>query len=223
MRLLTIEEETVTVPLTLYVDARFLSPYALSAYVALTQKGLDFEVRLVDLDQGDQRTAPFLHRSPFGKVPVLAHGDFYVSESSAIAEYLEEAFAPPACPALYPEEPRRRALARQVQSWLRTDLQALRRERPTEVIFEGAHAAPLSDAAQCEAARLVRAATALLLHGNGHLCGVWTLADIDLALMLNRLILPADEASELVPQPLRDYATAQWSHPGVSRWVASRG
>ncbi|WP_083228618.1 glutathione transferase [Bordetella sp. H567] len=208
----------MAVPLTLYVDAQFLSPYALSAYVALEEKGLDFEVRLVDLDQGDQRTAPFLHRSPIGKVPVLAHQDFYLSESSAIAEYLEQAFPPPEYAALYPADPRPRARARQVQAWLRSDLHTLRRERPTQVIFEGARPAPLSDAGHCDAARLIRVASALLAHGRSHLFGAWSLADLDLAVMLNRLAIPGDS----LPDALRTYARTQWDHPAVRHWLANR-
>lgn len=207
------------VPLTLYVDAQFLSPYALSAYVALEEKGLDFDVRQVDLDQGDQRTAPFLHRSPIGKVPVLAHLDFYLSESSAIAEYLEQAFPPPDYAALYPADARPRAQARQVQAWLRSDLHALRRERPTEVVFDGVRPAALSDAGHCDAARLIRVAGALLAHGQPYLFGAWTLADLDLAMMINRLAVPGDS----IPEELRAYAQAQWNHPAVRRWLASRG
>jgi glutathione S-transferase len=213
------EEIVTAVPLTLYVDAQFLSPYAMSAYVALAAKGLDFEVRLVDLDQGDQRTAPFLCRSPIGKVPVLAHLDFYLSESSAIAEYLEQVFPPPAYAPLFPADPRPRAQARQTQAWLRSDLSALRRERPTEVVFDGMRPPALSDAALADAARLIRVATALLSHGQARLFGAWSLADIDLALMLNRLILAGDD----VPEPLRAYAAAQWEHPGIRRWRDSRG
>jgi glutathione S-transferase len=212
-------EETVAVPLTLYVDAQYLSPYAMSAYVALVEKGLDFEVRQIDLDQGDQRTAPFLHRSPIGKVPVLAHLDFYLSESSAIAEYLEHAFPSPEYPALYPGDPRPRAQARQIQAWLRSDLHALRRERPTEAIFENMRPAPLSDDGHCDAARLIRVATALLAHGQPHLFGAWSIADVDLALMLNRLVYPGDD----VPENLKAYAAGQWQHPAVRRWLAARG
>jgi glutathione S-transferase len=191
----------------------------MSVYVALVEKGLDFEVRLIDLDQGDQRTAPFLCRSPIGKVPVLAHLDFYLSESSAIAEYLEQAFPPPEYAALYPADLRPRARARQTQAWLRSDLTALRRERPTGVVFDGMRPAPLSDAAHADAARLIRVATTLLSHGKENLFDAWSLADTDLALMLNRLIQPGDE----VPEPLRAYAAAQWRHPGIRRWLASRG
>lgn len=208
----------MAVPLTLYVDARLLSPYAMSVYVALVEKGLDFELRLVDLDQGDQRRAPFLCRSPMGKVPVLAHDDFYLTESSAIDEYLEEAFAPPAYPALYPSDPRSRARVRQIQAWLRSDLAAVRQERPTEVVFEGMRPAPLSDAGHAAAATLIRVASTMLAHGDPNLLGAWTLADADLALMLNRLILAGDD----VPEALRGYASAQWERPSLQRWREQR-
>ncbi len=65
-------------------------------------------------------------------LPTLVHGDFALVESSAIAEYLEEAF-PGAV--LYPENLRDRARARQFQAWLRSDLMPLREERPTSVMF----------------------------------------------------------------------------------------
>lgn len=208
----------MAVPLTLYVDAQFLSPYAMSVYVALTEKNLDFELRLVDLDLGEQRMAPFLCRSPMGKVPVLAHHDFYLTESSAITEYLDEAFAQPSYAPLYPSDPQLRARTRQLQAWLRSDLAALRQERPTEVVFEGVRPAALSDAGHACAAKLIRVASAALAHGQANLFGTWTLADTDLALMLNRLILPGDD----VPAPLQQYAAAQWQRPSVQRWLHNR-
>ena len=50
-------------PFTLFVDSQFLSPYAMSAYVALTEKKLAFEVRPIDLSAGEQRMVPFQSRS----------------------------------------------------------------------------------------------------------------------------------------------------------------
>ncbi len=51
---------------------------------------------------------------------------------SAIAEYLEERFAPPQWGAQYlPARFTKRARARQIQAWLRSDLLPLREERPT--------------------------------------------------------------------------------------------
>jgi glutathione S-transferase len=204
----------VAVPLTLYVDAQFLSPYAMSAYVALVEKGLDFELRTVDLNQGDQCTAPFLCRSPIARVPVLAHLDFYLSESSAIAEYLEQSFPAPGYAAVFPADARQCALARQVQAWVRSDLHSLRRERPTEVVFAGMRPPPLTDAGHADAARLIRVASSLLAHGQPDLFGAWTLADADLALVLNRLAMAGDE----VPQALQTYAANQWQRPSLARW-----
>jgi len=204
----------VAVPLTLYVDSQFFSPYAMSAYVGLVEKGLDFEVRLVDLEQGDQLTAPFMCRSPIGRVPVLAHHDFYLSESSAIAEYLEQSFPAPDYAPLFPTDARQRAVARQVQAWIRSDLHSLRRERPTEVVFAGMRPLPLSDAGHADAARLIRVASMLLKHGGADLFGAWSLADADLALILNRLVVAGDD----VPAALRDYAAAQWQRPSLLRW-----
>jgi glutathione S-transferase len=47
---------------------------------------------------------------PFGKMPVLRHGDFELYESKAIAAYLDRAFPGPA---LFPSEPRLAALTEQ--------------------------------------------------------------------------------------------------------------
>ena len=55
----------------------------------------------------------------------------------------------------------------------------------------------------------------LLAHGGEHLFGGWCLADTDLALMLNRLVLGGDD----VPAPLAAYASRQWARPSVRGWL----
>lgn len=196
----------------LLVDAQYASPYALSAYVALREKAVDFEIDTVDLNAGAQGTAALRAQSPTWRVPTLIHGDFTLTESSAIAEYVDEMFLGQR---LYPLDPRQRARCRQVQAWLRSDLAALRQERSTEVVFHGAKAPPLSPAAAAAAAKLLQVAAALLDAGRASIAAHWSLADVDLALMLNRLILNGDE----VPAPLRDYAAAHWARPSVQEWV----
>lgn len=196
----------------LYVDRQFASPYAMSAFVALCEKEVPFEVVTVDLEAGEQRGAEFAGRSLTGRVPVLQQGDFSLSESSAIAEYVDEVF-PGA--RLYPTDRMHRARARQVQAWLRSDLMPLRQERSTEVIFCGKRGGPLSAAAQDAAAKLCSVAEALLAPEAEHLFGEWGIADVDLALMLNRLVLHGDA----VPARLAAYATRQWKRPSVQRWV----
>lgn len=199
-------------PLVLHVDARHLSPYAMSAYVGLLEKGLPFAVRTVDLERLANRGPAYAAVSLTRRVPTLEHGAFRVSESTAIAEYLDEAFDGPR---LLPAGARDRAVARQVQAWLRSDLTPIRAERPTEVVFLGQRAGPLSDAARAAADTLFAAADALLAHGGEHLFARWCLADLDLALMLNRLVLHGDE----VPPRLAAYASGQWARPSARRWI----
>ena len=195
----------------LFVDSRYLSPYALSVFVALREKALPFEMLTVDLDAGAHRAAQFAKASITQRVPTLIDGDFALSESSAIDEYLEDAY--PATP-LYPSDTRARARARQVQAWLRSDLMPIRQERSTEVVFYGPVKRPLSAEARASAARLF-AGAGELLGSDGTLFDRWSIVDVDLALMLNRLVLNGDP----VPERLAAYARSQWERPSVRLWV----
>ena len=200
--------------LILYTDSNFSSPYAMSVYVTLVEKGLAFDLKTVDLDAGEHQRPPFRDLGLTGRVPTLVHGALVLNESSAIVEYLEDVFPAPAHAAVLPLDPSKRALARQVQAWVRSDLMPIRSERSTAVIFAGPTDKPLSDTAQAAAARLIRIAERMV--DGPHLFGQWSIADTDLALMLNRLIMNDDP----VPQRLKDYAGAQWQRPSVQQWMA---
>ncbi len=202
--------------LTLFVDAHYLSPYALSAFVALREKGLPFRTETVDLFASKQLEAPFRSRSLTARVPTLVHGEFSLSESSAIAEYLEEEFPPPANPPVYPQERRARARARETQAWLRSDLMALRDERPSTVVFREPIERPLSENARRDVAKLFDVAQRLLEPHGSALFGAWCIADTDLAMMLQRLVANGDP----VPEPLAVYARRQWARPSVTEWLA---
>jgi glutathione S-transferase len=196
----------------LYVDSQFVSPYAMSAFVALHEKCLPFEIKTLDLSAGATHEPAYAQTSLTQRIPTLVDGDFALSESSAIAEYLDEVYPGPT---LYPTSPTARARARQVQSWLRSDLMPIRQERSTEVIFYRPVSQPLSAAAQAAALKLFAAANELLAHGGDYLFDRWTIADVDLALMLNRLVLNGDT----VPPMLARYARLQWERPSVQLWV----
>lgn len=198
--------------LRLYVDAQLTSPYAMSAFVALREKGIEFELSPLDLDVFENQSEDYASLSLTQRVPTLVHGDFALSESSAITEYLEDVL--PQTP-VYPQELTQRAKARQVQAWLRSDLLPIRQERSTLVVFYGLKSAPLSPAAESAARKLIGAAQALLADGREYLFGQWSIADVDLALMLNRLILNGDA----VPSALVEYAQRQWQRPTVQEWV----
>ncbi|MCE1241670.1 glutathione transferase [Oryzomicrobium sp.] len=198
--------------LRLYVDAQFVSPYGMSAFVALHEKGLPFELVPLNLAAKETEAPHFAAQSITRRVPTLIHGDFALSESSAIAEYVDEVF--PGTP-LYPANVRDRARARQIQAWLRSDLVALRNERSTEVVFLRPVDTPLSREAQVAADKLIAAAELLLPSGETNLFGDWSIADTDLSLMLNRLVLNGDP----VPAALAAYARRQWQRPSVQLWV----
>ncbi|NYE62588.1 glutathione S-transferase [Duganella sp. 1224] len=202
-------------PFQLYVDSLFTSPYALSAFVALTEKGLPFSVQTVDLGSGAQKRSPYADRALTARVPALVEGDFVLTESSAITEYLDESFPPPAYIALYPRDRRQRAQARQIQAWVRSDLVPVRTERDTETVFFRKPCAPLTERAQDAAARLVHVAERFV-QGPQHLFGDWSIADTDLAIMLSRLVRNGDP----VPARLRDYVDFQWQRPSVQAWLA---
>ena len=202
-------------PLHLYVDSLFTSPYAMSVFVALREKGLAFETLTLDLDAGQNQAADYVQRSLTQRVPTLVDGDFALSESSAITEYLDQAYPETS---VYPADVQQRARARQVQAWLRSDLLPIRQERSTLVVFCGQKRPPLSAEAQAAATKLISAAQALLADNREYLCGQWSIADVDLAVMLNRLILNGDA----MPAQLVAYAQRQWQRPSVREWVELR-
>jgi glutathione S-transferase len=199
-------------PLSLYVDSVYTSPYAMSVFVTLREKGLAFELIPLDLDAAHNQAAEFAQLSVTQRVPTLVEGGFALSESSAICEYLDQAY--PESP-VYPSDPKQRARARQVQAWLRSDLLPIRQERSTLVVFCGHKMPPLSPVAEAAARKLISAVQLLLAGNPTHLFGEWSIADVDLAVMLNRLILNGDP----VPAELVAYAQRQWQRPSVQEWV----
>ena len=200
--------------LVLHAETMWASPYVFSSWVALHEKGLRFDVRDVSLVDLENRSPAYREQTLTAKVPALEHGDFVVAESSAIAEYLEDAFPPPGHPRLLPADARQRARARQLMAWLRSDLGALRSERPTVTMFFAPATVPLSPAGAAAADALLRVAERLIL-GDGPLFGAWSLPDAELAFMLHRLILNGHE----VPARVRSWAEREWQRPSAQSFI----
>jgi glutathione S-transferase len=201
--------------LLLYVDRLWISPYAFSAFVALEEKGLPYEVKTLALERGEHRAPEYRTPSLTGKVPALRHGDYWLSESLAISEYLAETFPFPKHPRLFPENLQERGRARQLMLWMRTELRALREERPSHTLFYERTRQPLSASAQQASAELVRIAEQVIPEGRTTLFNAWCIADPELGLMLQRLNLNGDP----LPPKLRAYAEAQWTRPSVRKFV----
>jgi GST-like protein len=62
------------------------TPNGVKIPMALEELGLDYEIRLVDLDGGEQKTAEFLALNPNGRIPVLLDGSARGQAPLAIAE-----------------------------------------------------------------------------------------------------------------------------------------
>ena len=202
---------------TLYVDSRFTSPYAMSVFVTLVEKGISFDIQTVDLGARENYQDDYADLSVTCRVPTLSKGDFHLSESSAITEFLDECYPEPDYPSVYPESMQERARARQIQAWLRSDFLEIREERSTEVIFyHEINAAPLSEAASRSFTKLMSGLDHVLKDGTAHLFDNWCIADTEVALMLNRLIVNGDK----VPPKYIDYANYQWQRPSVQKWVS---
>lgn len=83
-----------------------LCPYAHRSRLTLIEKGILF--KLIEIDPQNKPTN-FKEISPYGKVPVLKHGNQRIWESAIINEYLDETFPDPP---LFPKDPFQRAQAR---------------------------------------------------------------------------------------------------------------
>lgn len=200
----------------LYTNRECSSPYVLSVYATLVEKGLPFELKSIDLGTQENLEPEYQRISLTSRVPTLLHGEFSLSESSAIVEYLEDAFALPDFPSVYPRDLQERARARQIQAWVRSDLGVLREERQTTVIYGERNPQPLSAAGQLAAGKLLSVADTLIDAQGNNLFGSWSIADVDFSVMLNRLCANGDP----VPEKIRKYVDRQSDRPCVKSWWA---
>ena len=73
--------------------------------LTLAEKGVAFESHYLDLLNFDQHSPDYLKINPSGTIPALVHDGFVLTESTAIMEYVDEAFSGPA---LRPADPAER-------------------------------------------------------------------------------------------------------------------
>ena len=202
--------------LTLYAESSWMSPWVFHALVALEEKGLPYKLEVVSLPLQCDTRAEIERRALIARVPVLVHGETWISESLAISEYLAETFPSPDHPRLFPANLAERARARQIMLFLRTGLFALREARPTSSVFGRPTPRPMSDKAREEAAELERIALTMISDDRPSMFGAWCIADTDLALALMRLIANQDP----IDRRLVNYALAQFDRRSVHRFVA---
>ena len=88
-----------------------LSPFCRKVRLCLAEKKI--EVELIE-ERYWEKESDFLRRNPAGKVPVLKLGEHTLTESSAICEYLEDAYQDPP---LLPRDAEARYEVRRLVSW----------------------------------------------------------------------------------------------------------
>jgi glutathione S-transferase len=170
------------------------STYTRVVRIVCEEKGIDYV-----LTERWLRAPEILAVHPFGKMPVLRHGDFALCESKAIATYLDRSFAGPQ---LIPSEPRLAALTEQWVSLVNTVMDATLIRT-----FLFAYIAPKTsdgtpDRAAIEAVMpAVRQQLGILndaVAGTGYLVGdQFTFADINLLPILHRVQQPPEGAEAL--------------------------
>ena len=89
----------------------YVSPYVRKVLVCMELKGLDYEVDPITPFFGNDE---FRKLSPLCRIPVLIDGALVLTDSTVIAEYLDEQFPEPR---LLPKEPKQRARARWLEEY----------------------------------------------------------------------------------------------------------
>ena len=97
----------------------FRSSASYRVRIALSLKGLGYDLQPVHLRRNEQRAPEFLERNPQGLVPALEHDDAVLAQSLAIVEYLEERFPEPP---LLPASPADRAWVRALAQIVACDI-----------------------------------------------------------------------------------------------------
>ena len=200
----------------LYVEASWSSPWVCAAFVTLREKGLSFTTGLSMLRHGSGVVDLMHEKTLTGTAPVLQHGSFWLAESLAIVEYLEEVRPEPR---MLPADRQERARVRQLMAWMRHHHEPLRRERPAEHVTYRRTLPPpppLSREAAEAATALVRVTERLGVDARGAaFAGRFGVVDVELAFALMRL-LPDD-----VPMPARiaEYLAAVLARPSVREFL----
>lgn len=89
------------------------SPYVRKPLLVCEEKGAPYRLEAMAFGAGANKTAEYLARHPFGRIPAIEHGDFRLYEAQAIARYIDQVFDGPS---LTPAEPRAQARMNQVMN-----------------------------------------------------------------------------------------------------------
>ena len=193
----------------LTIGNRRYSSWSMRGWLLVRLAGLDVEVRMVPLTNGD---TPGVRALPSRLVPFLEHGGLQIWESLAIAEYCEEL-----APGLWPRDLAARTRARVISAEMHAGFRALRTTMPMVLGADGSRT-PRTPEALADVARvetLWRDTRAAFGAGGPYLFGAdFNAADAMFAPVVARLQTYAPP----VGPDARAYCDAVRAHPLVAEW-----
>lgn len=196
-------------PPVLYIGNRRYSSWSLRAWLVMKKSGLDFETRLIPLDQSDTRAA-ISAVSPGGTVPVLHTEDGVIWDSLAIAEWAAERV-----PSLWPVHPGVRARARSAVSAMHAGFFALRETCPMDLGRE-MHGRELDDATLADIAAMQALWHEVASPYGPWLFGDWSIADAFFTPVATRF----RTYGIALHAAAQDYCDALLSEPDFLDWQA---
>ena len=185
-------------------------PFSQRCRLVLFEKGMDFEIRDVDLFNKPEDIAVM---NPYGQVPILVERDLILYESNIINEYIDERFPHPQ---LMPADPVQRARARlflqNFEKELFTHVDTLENHKATSKDSDNAAVEKAHERARLAIRdRLTQLAPIFLK--NKHMLGdEYSMLDIAIAPLLWRLDHYGIELSKNAA-PLLKYAERIFSRP----------
>lgn len=180
----------------LLIGNKNYSSWSLRAWLALRHAELKFEEQQVWLDTPETK-AKIAAFSPSGRVPAYKDGSLLIWDSLSIAEYAAERAAEKNL-ALWPTDPRSRAVARSVSAEMHSGFQALRGALPMNLRATG-RKVELSTAVQADIDRIEHLwADCRARYGEGGpwLFGQWSIADAMYAPVATRFVTYGVRRSE---------------------------
>jgi len=179
-------------------------PFSQRCRLVLFEKGMDFEIRDVDLYNKPEDISIM---NPYGQVPILVERDLILYESNIINEYIDERFPHPQ---LMPADPVMRARARlflfNFERELFVHVQVLERRDPSK------EAQKLQDKARQQIRDRLTQLTPIFIK-NKHMLGEeFSMLDVSIAPLLWRLDHYAIEMPKTAA-PLLRYAERIFSRP----------
>lgn len=183
------------------------SPNCRKVRIVLSEKGIDYDRRLVDISKGEHRSDAFLAINPHGRLPALqddvVDGDgtrtISVYDSTVINEYLEDAYPDPP---LFPATAAGKARARLLEDWADNLLIEPAGELYAQFVFtaESRRQKTRIEEARRRSLELLKRVGEVLADGRPYLLGDYTIADAAMTPSMAYLMQFGTPVGELMPK-----------------------